>query len=102
VGTEAHEERRIAVQRNNTRRSSSTLNAQDGGAHLEIDASVAAFERLGSRLDLVRARALAAELRTIACRSRDATQSRILANVAPQRLCVAGIDSSTEMYWSGA
>jgi hypothetical protein len=37
-----------------------------GGALLEIDASAAAFERLGARLDLVRARALASELRTIA------------------------------------
>ena len=37
-----------------------------GGALLEIDASAAAFERLGARLDLVRARALGSELRTIA------------------------------------
>ena len=36
------------------------------GALLEIDASVAAFERLGAWLDVVRARALASELRTIA------------------------------------
>jgi tetratricopeptide (TPR) repeat protein len=34
-----------------------------GGALLEIDAAAAAFERLGARLDLLRARALAEELR---------------------------------------